>query len=264
MARAVPAAIFLVLAGWLVAPALAQDGAPDLRDIAVGPFSRAVAGGALPEGWQPQRFARVDRETRYSLVEDDGVVVVRADSEASASGLIHPLDVDVATHPILGWRWKIANVLRGADLRTKRGDDHPARVYVAFAFDPDRASLLERVQYEALRLVYGEYPPSAALNYIWASSGPVGGIVPNPYSDRARMIVVESGDERAGTWREERRDLAADYAAAFGGTPPRIAAIAIMSDSDDTGEAATSWFGDIVLYARPGPRRTPDAADYPR
>ncbi len=254
------AGVFALLFGWGAA-ALGPD------DIAVGPFSRAVAGGALPEGWRPQVFARVDRETAYALVEDDGVVVVRADSDASASGLIRPVDVDLATHPILTWRWKVANVLAGGDVRRKQGDDYPARLYVAFAYDPERASLLERMEYAALRLVYGDYPPVAALNYIWASNSPVGEIVPNPYSGRARMIVVESGDERVGSWREERRDLAADFAAAFGEAPPRVAAIAIMTDTDDTGESAVAWFGDIVLHARsgsPGASEASEAGGYPQ
>jgi hypothetical protein len=76
-------------------------------------------------------------------------------------------------------------------------------------------------------------------------------MVPNPYSVRAHMIVVESGAERVGEWQVERRNLLADYEKAFGEAPPRISGVAIMTDTDDTGESATAWFGDISFHARP-------------
>ncbi|MCC7115602.1 MAG: DUF3047 domain-containing protein, partial [Burkholderiales bacterium] len=39
----------------------------------------------------------------------------------------------------------------------------------------------------------------------------------------------------------------ADWRAAFGGEAPPIAGIAIMTDTDNTGETARSWYGDIAL-----------------
>ena len=39
----------------------------------------------------------------------------------------------------------------------------------------------------------------------------------------------------------------ADYREAFGEEPPPVVGIAIMSDSDNTGEKATAWYGDILL-----------------
>ena len=61
------------------------------------------------------------------------------------------------------------------------------------------------------------------------------------------MIVVESGRERTGRWIDYERDVAADWRAAFGGEAPPIAGIAIMTDTDNTGETARSWYGDIAL-----------------
>jgi hypothetical protein len=142
-------------------------------------------------------------------------------------------------------------VLDAGDVTRKEGDDYPARVYVAFAFDPERAGLLERMEFEALRMLHGEYPPGAALNYIWASHSPVGTVVPNSYADRVHMIVVENGAARIGQWLRESRNVAADYELAFGEPAPRISGVAIMTDTDDTGESALAWFGDIVFRSSP-------------
>ncbi len=252
------AAEVLAFAAGVLAFAAGDD---DSGAVVVGDFSRARAGDAIPPGWEPLAFARIERHTRYSLVEDeDGVVVVRAESDASASGLSRHLVVDPTVTPMLEWRWRVANVLAGGDVTRRSGDDYPARIYVTFAYDPARAGFFERARFEALRLFYGEYPPAAALNYIWANKAPVGSLVPNPYTDRARMLVVESGAAHAGEWRSERRDVAADYRRAFGGPAPAISGVAIMSDSDDTGESAVAWFGDIAFRrAAAVPPGAPDA-----
>ena len=231
------------VAGGLAAPASAEDPLP------VGLFSAAEAGGELPAGWEPLVFSGIDAHTEYILVEDEGTVVVRAESHASASGLVCEIEIDPASFPIVEWRWRVANVLEKGDLSRRSGDDYPARLYITFGYDPDETSLLERVRYETLRLLYGDYPPVAALSYIWESRAPVGTLAPSPYTGRNRMIVVESGDERAGEWQVERRNLVEDYARAFGGQAPRISGVAIMTDTDDTGESAVAWFGDISFRA---------------
>jgi hypothetical protein len=70
------------------------------------------------------------------------------------------------------------------------------------------------------------------------------------------MIVMQSGRSRAGQWITETRDLAADFRAAFGDDPPDIVGVALATDTDNTGETATAWYGDIEFLPRTatGPR----------
>jgi hypothetical protein len=201
----------------------------------------------LPAGWAPLTFDKIPRHTRYSVVDDAGRMVLKAQSDRSASGLIHPVKGDVRKLPLLRWQWKVENTLRNGDVTRKAGDDYPARIYVAFAYDPARASLVQRIKYEALRLIYGAYPPHAGLNYIWDTRAPVGTMVPNPFTDRVRMIVVESGDANVGKWRQYERNIYEDYKRAFGEEPPMLSGIAVMTDTDNTGESATAYYGEISL-----------------
>ncbi len=69
----------------------------------------------------------------------------------------------------------------------------------------------------------------------------------NPYSDRVKMIVIESGKEALNTWITEERNIYKDYVEAFGVEPPMMSGIAIMTDSDNTKESATAFYGDILL-----------------
>jgi hypothetical protein len=201
----------------------------------------------LPDGWDELTFRNIQRHTRYQVIDTGGAYEVKAEAEASASGLIHPLDLDTSRYRTLQWRWKVERLLDKADIRTRQGDDYPARIYVTFAYDPGRASLGQRIKYETVRLLYGEYPPHAGLNYVWDGKAALGTIVPNAFTDRVRMVVVESGPTRLGQWLSYQRDIYADYRQAFGEEPPHISGVAIMTDTDGTGESAVAYYGDISI-----------------
>lgn len=72
-------------------------------------------------------------------------------------------------------------------------------------------------------------------------------MVANPFTDDTMMIAVNSGEKELGQWVTVERDIVADYRAAFGEDPPPLVGVAIMSDTDNTGEMARAWYGDISL-----------------
>jgi hypothetical protein len=75
----------------------------------------------------------------------------------------------------------------------------------------------------------------------------VGSVVPNPFTERVRMIVVENGAVHLGQWRQYERNVYQDYRSAFGEEPPAIAGVAIMTDADNTGESAVAYYGAVSL-----------------
>jgi hypothetical protein len=229
----------------LTASGLSQ--AAPAGQIEAGLFSSASLDQTSPHDWQPLTFSRIERHTEYSLVEEEGTVVVKAVSEQSASGLTRALSIDPAIYPVIQWRWKVNNVLDGGDVTRKDGDDYPARIYITFAFDPERVGVLQRLEYEAARLVFGPDVPYRAISYIWGSNSPVGTVVENPYTGRAMMFVVESGSEKLQQWVSESRNVYADYKTAFGEEPAKITGVAIMTDTDNTRESTVAWYGDIIF-----------------
>jgi hypothetical protein len=239
------AAIVLALAGSVLPIAAHAQ-----RVVEAGRFSQMVPGNNLPPGCEPLTFRSIETPTRYSLVTESGITVLKAESSKSASGLIRRFDdrkVNLRETPILRWRWKVANLIKGADISTREGDDYPARIYVTFRYDPERAGTGMRMQYGVAKALYGEYPPHASINYVWDGKAVVGTVVPNAYTARAMMFVVESGARRVGEWVEVERNVYEDYRRAFKEEPPPVSGIAIMTDTDQTGEAATAFYGDIEL-----------------
>ncbi len=233
----------------LVFPGGLQSQSSDV--VEVGTFSAEYAGDALPAGWKPLTFKNIDRHTLYRLVKDGDTTVVRADSLDSASGLIRNITIHLKEYPFIQWRWKIENILEKGDVHRKEGDDYPARIYVAFEYDPGKLNFFEKVQYQAAKLLYGQYPPLGAISYIWESRAPAGTIVPNPFTSRVKMIVVESGAEKLNRWVREERNVYEDYIKAFGKEPPAVSGVAIMTDTDNTGESATAFYGDIQFTKGP-------------
>jgi len=208
-------------------------------------FSEGLDAKGVPKGWKPLVFKKIPRHTRYTIETESENGVLKAISQASASGIYKELDLDLKTYPILSWRWRVENVIQKGDERSKKGDDYAARIYVTFRYEPDRVSMWERSQYEAYRLLYGEYPPGGSINYIWANKLEKGASVDSTYTDRSKMVAVESGPEGVGEWRTEQRNVYEDYRRLFGQDPPRPLAIAVMTDTDNTGETAMAYYDDL-------------------
>jgi hypothetical protein len=217
------------------------------KNLVVGQFSSLKPGMESPPGWEPLVFKKIERHTRYELVTEDDVVAVKAVSAAAASGLIRKIQIDPLAYPIVEWRWKIRNVLQKGDVTQKEGDDYPARIYITFAYDPSKLSFTDSIRYKAAKLLFGEYPPTGVINYIWGNHAAIGTTVPSPYAARDMMIVVDTGEEDINQWVTQKRNLLEDYRNAFHTDPPLISGVAIMTDTDNTGESATAFYGDIIF-----------------
>lgn len=218
------------------------------ESIVAGNFTARVQNGAYPDYWETLEFDGVKTHTSYRHVFDGEIGSIQATSRAGSSGLVRRIPIDPNLYPKLSFSWKIQDIIESADITQKQGDDAPARVYITFAYDSAEVNLWEKVKFETIKLFYGEYPPIASLVYVWASYGERGAIIDSPYTSRVKIIVLESGAAKKGQWLSEMRDIRADYRAAFGvGEIPLISGVAIMTDSDNTGDQAMAWYGDIVF-----------------
>lgn len=178
--------------------------------------------GAL-DGWQLRSFAG---ETNYQVVKLQGQSVLRAQTRQSASALYREVDVDLQKTPYLNWSWRVENIYSIDDQQLKAGDDFPARVYVV--------------------VKTGWLPwDTRALNYVWSNHSLDQSWWPNPFTDNALMIPLRFGAAEVGQWRRERVNVREDYFRLFGEQIDRIDGIAIMSDSDNAGGAATAYYGAI-------------------
>jgi hypothetical protein len=241
----------LALMGTLV---LAAAAAHADEAALLAPFSRATSGQAP----QPWRFTTLPNKipTHFEVVEQDGKHVLKVEADQSYGNLVHPTQLPLNDGTTLAWRWRVDEFVKDADLRTRAGDDGIAKLCVFFDFPTERLPVSERTRLALARRTTGEVVPSEALCYVWDNKEPKGSELPNAFTRRMRMIVLESGPaSRPGTWVVERRNVLADYRRAFGdeagSTMPDVAAVAVSADADNTHEHGLAFFSDIDLHDAP-------------
>jgi hypothetical protein len=188
-------------------------------ELAIGEFSAKNL-----SGWTKELFKG---KTDYTIFSENGRTVLKAHSVKAASGLIKKVRVDPKAYPLLRWSWKVGNTIQKEDVNRKSGDDFAARVYVVFP-----------------RTFFWQ---TRAINYVWAAKMPKGTSSPSPYTSRAVIVAVESGAEKVGEWVNEERNYYEDYRKLFGDEPSKLGAVAIMTDTDDTGDEVTAYYGNILL-----------------
>lgn len=223
--------------------------------IAAMLFAQALVGqfdteGVPPAPWRVVKVAKNTPPTRYRIAKIDGVTGIEGVADKSMALLARPLTIELAATPVLCWRWRIDAPVAAADLRRKAGDDYAARVYVAFDIPDASLSGGTKFKLGIARRLFGAAVPDAALNYVWDNRNPVGTEAKSAYTDRAQLIVAETGAARAGRWVTERADVAADFARAFGGVPGKPIQLAVAVDTDNTRSAARGAFADLHFVAR--------------
>ncbi len=206
-----------VAAATLVAP---PAGAPSISHLVVDTFEQ----GNLA-GWIERRY---HGRTLYQVVREGENQFVRAHSQSSASALGKIVRFNPLRFPHFEWRWKIEDIIEAGNALRVEAKDHPAGVYVIFA----RGVLPWRVQ---------------IIQYIWANALPRGTVARHPTEENIRIVAVEGGRELARQWVRERRNLAEDYRKLFGGEPPQVVVIAIMTDTDQTRSQATAYYDDFIV-----------------
>jgi len=241
-------------AAWPLARARAAEARQRLAAL---PISTLAPGAPLPDWLEPFAFEDRPQRTEFALVRDAGRTALRARAHASTAALVRRLTLDPNALPLLEWDWKVVNLLERSDPETRAGDDYPARLYVTFDVPLEQFDPVQRVLLALARALWGETLPLAALCYVWDTRAPVGRILPNPYTERVRMVIAESGPARLGRWTRVQRNLADDYRLAFGGDSPEVArqpvppvsSVIVSSDTDNTGENAEAYFGDVWFRA---------------
>jgi hypothetical protein len=218
--------------------------------VSVGRFSALAPGAALPEGWRPWGANSGKRPTLYRIAAADGISALEAVADGGATGLHRQIRVDPRRQPVLEWRWRVDQLIPGADKRYAARDDSAARVVVSFHGDAEKLDFDQRAKLRLVKAITGDALPYAILMYVWANELPVETVVPSPHFDRIKLIVVEQGEANLGRWRDYRRDIFEDYRRAFGEEPGDIVSVGVLTDADNTQHVARALYGDITLRAR--------------
>ena len=164
-------------------------------------------------------------------------VIVRA--EAGVGVLWHPVSLELSGAGYAQWRWRVTAGVDPTDLTRKGGDDRVLAIYFVFVDGPEAVENADLT--ELLRQGKGYL-----LMYVWGGSANPGTILPSPYFDgRGRTIVKRAADAPMAVWFKETADVRSDFRRAFGRLPGKLVAVAVSSDSDDTGGLNIAAVADL-------------------
>ncbi len=179
--------------------------------------------------WKIKSMSSIPNLTQYRLVADRSRgTVIEATAQASFAAMTRELEIDPLLYPVVVWNWKVSAAIESANLKIKEKDDAPARLLISFGRDYNKGGR-----------------PEGTLCYVWSAKEVEGSFIINPYNKDVMAIVVASGLADVGVWQQYRRNIVDDYRRAFGDEPGKIRTISIISDTDNTGDQLTAWYGGI-------------------
>ncbi len=232
------AALFLTLISSRCLESLTKIQAPALPIVRVGPGAESFAilsrflfqnQGSL-KAWEEKIFKG---KTNFVVHQENEAGFLNASSQDACSGLYTKVDYQATPDLYLSWKWKAIRFPQKKEpgrLSNKSEDDFAARVYAIFPGS--------------------NFFKSDVIEYVWDETIPVGTITASPYSERVKLFVIRRGTapEEGGGWEEEDRNLYEDYRKLFGREPERpVGALALMSDSDNTGTQSEADFADFTF-----------------
>jgi hypothetical protein len=193
-----------------------------VNNFVIGSFST----GNL-EHWESHAFKG---QTEYRIASDPtNGKVLKAISAGKASGLYNKQTINLDKTPFINWSWRVENSLIGLNEQSKSGDDYAARIYV---------------------LVDGglRFWQTKSINYVWAGNSQKLSHWPNAYTgDSVIMFALRSKEDKLNTWYTEKRNVKEDFKNLLGKDIHSIDAVAIMTDTDNSGLTAASEYGDIYF-----------------
>jgi Protein of unknown function (DUF3047) len=244
-------------------PDASADGSGDVAEEDSQPKSRPVIldgtawqsrnhiEGAAPSArWEHQVYMN-RRPTLYNATEHAGRPAVKAMAQGANSTLSLPLTPSPGALPKrIRFSLFVPDLNPAFDLKAKGEDDAVARLILSFEGDRSKQwTARDHIVSELSSLIAGKPLPYASIMYVWDSRYPAGSVIPNPYTNRIRQIVVESGPQRLNQWVDFDRDIEADFKQAFGETPGALIGLGLMTDSNNSGASITAWYGplDVTL-----------------
>ncbi len=188
------------------------------------------------DDWRSQRF-QLFKQVQFAGARDR--MSIAADDAASIAYRVLPQSLHGAR--TARWSWSVSQSVPATRLDRRGGDDRNIALYFAFLPASEAASVGPNASVGRLM----RNPQGRVLVYVYGGAHSRGDFLPSPYLDGRGVTIIR---RPAGTGSHaEEVDLARDYARAFGGAPGALVAMAISSDSDDTGSMVRAQVSGLTL-----------------
>ncbi|MGF1769936.1 DUF3047 domain-containing protein [Enterovibrio makurazakiensis] len=183
--------------------------------------------------WEKKRF---EGETEYQLVQNIhfNAPVLYGRSEASASGLIREMEIDLTETPWISWYWKVSESPTVTNEIFKAQDDFAWRIGVTVT--------------PGLTMMSSE-----TIIYVWSANKTHNSFWGNPFSPRSFKMLAANGGVEKGEWQYVSRNVREDFQRLYGENYRTLSAVSIMSDSDNSKSRSAAYMSTIRFSSSPIP-----------
>lgn len=207
----------------------------------------ALAATALPlpalartvsfaQGWEHLKFRSLKPNTFNTAGNRVDVV-----SQGTSSILYHILPTDLFASRRAEWMWRVDSSVPPSDLTNPDNDDRNLGVFFVNASDDLAARVRPGTSISSLLRSRNVQ----VLMYTWGGNNPKGTVIPSPQAkDRLRNIVQRRPE--TGEFRESV-DLAADFQRVFGVEMRNLVALAVSSNSENSGNRVQAQVSDLQV-----------------
>lgn len=177
-------------------------------------------------GWEVQR-GRPDTFT----VKEETLFMENTDA-STAIGVKLKEKIDPRKYPEIEFRARVDEIPPASNVTVRKIDDSAFRLFVLF----DKGGWV--------------LSPPQTIGYVWDTTKEVGSTGRSSTFGNVRYIVIGSGREGLGKWKEYRRNILDDYKRLFDSSDvPKIQAIGLKCDSNHSNGHAASAIQWIRLRA---------------
>lgn len=216
-------------------------------------FKESKDSESIPQEWKHIGYFGKSKND-ISLKKEGDQIIVHMKSINSISSLITYTHFKIEDYPVITWRWKVDRSVGMAIEERRDRNDCAARVRVIFGKDkggePLNNPLVKKV-FDAVGFkMPAMEPPGMKIDYVWGNHIKKGTVIDYPGGRYHKIVIVEKGNERAGTWIREKRNLLEDFRQFFGSEPPGIVAIAVLTDTDQTNEGVEARYSTVMMMSQ--------------
>lgn len=187
-------------------------------EFVVADWQRNGIGGWLYHDFSGKTIFGIDNEAN----------ALRAEARDSGSSFYRNIEIDINKTPYINWSWR-ADYFDGEGYeREKDGDDFVVRLYAVAKS--------------------GFFPwQKRALVYVVSRQKHETSFWPSPFTDNIVMVAVDNYEEVKGEWRSYKVNLKEDFKLYLDADVDSLEAVALMSDTDNSGGSAIAYYGNIYL-----------------
>ncbi len=174
------------------------------------------------------KVRKVKKLTSYSLGSNENGNYLRAEAEGVGSGLGKKIEIDLNNTPYINITWKIEKDLNGIDEKSKKGHDYAARVFV-----------VKKTGLTALS--------NKAINYIFSSNNSINDYWRSPYTKSSIDYVLSTTKENLNEWVTVKANVKNHFKKLHDIDVDILNGVALMTDTDQTGLKAISYYQNIYF-----------------